>query len=293
MSEQDRQLLVRALENAANAILITDRQGRIVWVNQSFARLSGYSHDELLGQSPGLLRSGKQSEAFYADLWQTILAGRPWQGELVERNKAGERYTVNQVITPLCDESGVITHFLAIQHHCAIADHEREQMLYLALHDSLTGLPNRSLFLDLLAQAQRTAALHGGKLAVMFVDLDGFKQVNDRFGHACGDKLLVAVAGRLRKAVRKSDVVARLSGDEFVVLLPQVDTAESIERLGRKLLDSVARPYKIDQRRLGVSASLGISFYPDDACSADVLLARADAAMYWAKASGGNDYRLA
>lgn len=293
MNEQDRQLLAQALENAANAILITDRRGSIVWANQSFSRLSGYSREELLGQSPTLLRSGQQSEAFYTDLWQTILAGRPWQGELIERNKAGECYTVNQVITPLCDELGVISHFLAIQHQCAMADHEREQMLHLALHDSLTDLPNRTLFLDLLAQAQRNAALQGDKLAVMFVDLDGFKQINDRFGHACGDKLLVAVAGRLRKAVRKSDVVARLSGDEFVILLPQLDERIGVEHLGRKLLDSVARPYKIDGRRIEVRASLGIGIYPDDAQTADVLLARADAAMYGVKASGGNGYRLA
>ncbi len=293
MNEQDRLLLVKALESAANAILITDRQGRIVWVNQGFARLSGYSREELLGQSPTLLRSGKQSEAFYADLWQTILAGRPWQGELVERNKSGECYTVSQVITPLCDELGVITHFLAIQHHSLLTGHEREQMQYLALHDSLTGLPNRTLFLELLAQAQRTAALQGGRLAVMFVDLDGFKRINDCFGHACGDRLLVAVAGRLRKAVRKSDVVARLSGDEFVILLPHVDETETIERLARKLLDSVARSYKLDARRVEIQASLGISFYPADAQAADGLLELADAAMYRAKAAGGNTYRLA
>lgn len=293
MDEQDRQLLTRALEHAANAILITDRHGCIVWLNQSFARLSGYSRSELLGRTPALLHSGRQSEAFYADLWQTILSGRPWQGELVERSKTGDCYTVNQVITPLCDELGVISHFLAIQHHSTLVGHEREQMLHLALHDSLTGLPNRLLFLDLLAQAQLTAAAQGGRLAVMFVDLDGFKQINDCFGHACGDKLLVAVAGRLRKAVRKSDVVARLSGDEFVILLPHVDETDSVERLGRKLLDSVARSYKLDGRRVEIHASLGISFYPDDAQAADGLLAQADAAMYRAKAVGGNAYRLA
>jgi len=292
MNKQDQRLLVRALEAATNAILITDRTGRIVWVNEAFCRLSGYPRQEMLGQTPHLLYSGRQSPSFYQDLWQTILAGQPWQGELVERRKDGGFYTVNQVITPLLDPGGAITHFLAIQHCLTVADQERAQMRRLAYHDGLTGLPNRTLFLELLHQAINHAAHTQQLFALMFLDLDRFKAINDTLGHACGDKLLIAVAERLSRAVRKSDVVARLSGDEFAILITHLEQAEVVEALAGQLVASIDRPFGIDEHALEIHISIGISLYPRDGQSAEELLSRADAAMYQAKAAGGCAYRF-
>ncbi|MGH8354615.1 MAG: diguanylate cyclase domain-containing protein [Pseudomonas sp.] len=292
MNEQDQQLLVRALEAATNAILITDRNGRIVWLNQAFCRLSGYPRQELLGQTPHLLYSGRQGPSFYQDLWQTILAGQPWQGELVERHKDGSCYTVNQVITPLLDAGGAITHFIAIQHGLTVTDREHAQMRRLAYHDGLTGLPNRTLFLDLLQQAITHAAQTQQLLALMFLDLDRFKTINDTLGHASGDKLLIAVAERLGRAVRKSDVVARLSGDEFAILITHLEQAEVVEALAGQLVASIERPFGIDEHAVQTHISIGISLYPRDGLSAEELLGRADAAMYRAKAAGGGAYRF-
>lgn len=292
MNKQGQQLLVRALEAATNAILITDRSGHIVWLNEAFCRLSGYSRRELLGQTPHMLYSGKQSASFYQDLWQTILAGQPWQGELIERRKDGSYYRVAQVITPLLDPSGAITHFIAIQHSLTVSDQEHAEMRRLAYHDGLTGLPNRTLFLDLLHQAISHAAHSQQLFALMFLDLDRFKSINDSLGHACGDKLLIAVAERLGRAVRKSDVVARLSGDEFAILVTHLEHAEVVEALARQLVSSLDRPFGIDEHAVQTHISIGISLYPRDGLSAEELLSRADAAMYQAKAAGGGAYRF-
>ncbi|MDP3813725.1 diguanylate cyclase domain-containing protein [Pseudomonas sp.] len=292
MNKQGQQLLVRALEAATNAILITDRSGHIVWLNEAFCRLSGYPRRELLGQTPHMLYSGKQSPSFYQDLWQTILAGQPWQGELVERRKDGSYYRVNQVITPLLDPSGAITHFIAIQHSLTVSDQEHAEMRRLAYHDGLTGLPNRILFLDLLHQAINHAAPTRQLFALMFLDLDRFKSINDSLGHACGDKLLIAVSERLGRAVRKSDVVARLSGDEFALLVTHLEHAEVVEALARQLVASLDRPFGIDEHAVQTHISIGISLYPRDGQSAEELLSRADAAMYQAKAAGGGAYRF-
>ncbi|WP_137887224.1 diguanylate cyclase domain-containing protein [Pseudomonas sp. 2FE] len=292
MSEHDQQLLVRALEAATNAILITDRTGRIVWLNDAFCRLSGYPRQELIGQTPHLLYSGRQSPSFYQDLWQTILAGQPWQGELVERHKSGSCYTVNQVITPLLDARGVITHFIAIQHSLTVSDQEHAEMRRLAYHDGLTGLPNRTLFLDLLRQAISHAAHTQQLFALMFLDLDRFKTINDTLGHASGDKLLIAVAERLGRAVRRSDVVARLSGDEFAILITRLEQTEVVEALARQLVASIDRPFGIDEQAVEIHISIGISLYPRDGLSAEELLSRADTAMYRAKAAGGGAYRF-
>ncbi|MCY1291120.1 diguanylate cyclase (GGDEF) domain protein [compost metagenome] len=292
MNELDQQLLVKALEAATNAILITDRSGRIVWVNAALCRLSGYTRDQLVGQTPHLLHSGHQNLAFYQDLWQTILAGQAWQGQLIERNKDGSCYTVNQVITPLFDDVDCITHFVAIQHSLTLADQERAQMRQLAYHDGLTGLANRVLFLDLVRQAVNYAEKQGLMLGLMFLDLDQFKRVNDLFSHAVGDQLLVAVAERLGRSVRKTDVVARLSGDEFAILVTNFDRAEVLESMASLLLASIDQPFMLAEHRVQTHISIGISIYPRDGLTAEVLLDRADAAMYRAKAVGGGAYRF-
>lgn len=250
MIEDEQQVLVRALDAATNPVLITERSGCIVWINRAFSLLSGYSKLELVGKTPHLLSSGRQTTTFYRELWMTIMAGLTWQGEMVERRKDGSNCTINQVITPVLDPQGVVTHFIAILHNFKVMDEERARMQQLAFHDGLTGLPNRSLFLSLLNQAMSHATQQQQPLALMFIDLDRFKAVNDTHGHACGDKLLVAVAERLSQSVRRSDVVGRLSGDEFAILVTGMDHARQVEVLADKLIGAINQPFMIDAHRL-------------------------------------------
>jgi diguanylate cyclase (GGDEF)-like protein/PAS domain S-box-containing protein len=288
MIDYDQQLLVRALDAATNPVLITERTGCIVWINKAFCLLSGYTKPELVGKTPHLLSSGRQSTTFYRDLWLTLLAGLTWQGEMVERRKDGGSCTVNQVITPVLDHQGVVTHFIAILHNFTLMDDERANMQQLAFHDPLTGLPNRRLFLNLLDQAIDHATKNQQSLALMFIDLDRFKSVNDTLGHACGDKLLVAVAERLGQSVRRSDVVSRLSGDEFAILITCMDQVDQLEALAHKLIAAINQPFMIEAQSIEVRISVGISLFPADGVSAEDLLGQADGAMYQAKKTGGN-----
>ena len=288
MIDYDQQLLVRALDAATNPVLITERTGCIVWINKAFCLLSGYTKPELVGKTPHLLSSGRQSTTFYRDLWLTLLAGLTWQGEMVERRKDGGSCTVNQVITPVLDHQGVVTHFIAILHNFTLMDDERANMQQLAFHDPLTGLPNRRLFLNLLDQAINYATKNQQSFALMFIDLDRFKSVNDTLGHACGDKLLVAVAERLGQSVRRSDVVSRLSGDEFAILITCMDQVDQLEAFAHKLIAAINQPFMIEAQSIEVRISVGISLFPADGVSAEDLLGQADGAMYQAKKTGGN-----
>jgi diguanylate cyclase (GGDEF)-like protein/PAS domain S-box-containing protein len=260
--------------------------GRIVWINAAFCRQSGYASEEVIGRTLRLLKSGKQGPEFYRGLWQSILSGRPWQGELVERRRDGSLYTVSQVISPLLDARAQVTHFMAIQHDISASVRERDEIRQLAYHDGLTGLPNRALFLQLLGEAIGSADCERRRLAVLFLDLDYFKNVNDALGHAAGDRLLVAVADRLRAAVRKTNTVARMSGNEFTILLTDLDDTEVARALAKKLVASIAQPFGLAEHKFETGVSIGISLYPDDGDNAETLLARADAAMYRAKTQG-------
>lgn len=283
-------LLAKALATAANAIFITDETGCIVWVNDAFSRLSGYSWQEALGQTPALLKSGRQSEAFYADLWKIILSGNVWRGNLIDRRKDHTLYTVDEIITPLFDEKGNITHFIAIQNDITLRMQEDTHNHYLAYHDVLTGLPNRALFVAKQRQAMQYAKRTNHMLALLFLDLDNFKPVNDNFGHRIGDQLLIAVGERLRAAVRKADVVARWGGDEFAILLVDLLDTGIVTMLARKLLDTLARPFVFEGRKISVQTSIGIAIYPADGEEPETLLDLADRTMYVAKEQGGNRF---
>jgi len=290
MTSEHGQLLVRALEGAGNAVLITDRAGMIVWANPAMSQQSGYSLAELLGQSPRILSSGQQSPEVYRLMWQTILAGKVWQGALIERSKAGELYTVNQMISPLLSAEGAITHFLAIQHNYCDAGLKRDEMHRLAFSDALTNLPNRSLLFDLLQQEVVDARTTEQVFALLFLDLDRFKQVNDRFGHLVGDKLLVSVAHRVLSTIRHTDVLARLGGDEFVVLIPHL-SAERVSNLREKIAQTIAQPFVIDGHSLSVGVSIGVSRFPEDGSTVEQLLDAADRAMYEEKNRKGRGRR--
>ena len=290
--QQQLRLQGTALATAANGIFITDRNGGIQWVNQAFTRLSGYTPEEALGQTPRLLKSGQQSLAYYQALWRTILAGHPWRGEVVERHKDGHCYTVAQTITPLLNETGQVTHFVAI-HADITAEKEAEaRVLHLAQHDALTDLPNRLLLRDRLLQALPQASRRGSQVAILFLDLDRFKVINDTLGHDLGDLLLTQVATCLRGCVREGDTVSRLGGDEFTVVLPDLRDANGAVRVAEKILAALARPFQLEQHQVYTAASIGVVLYPADAGDVETLLQYADTAMYRAKQQGGNTYQF-
>jgi diguanylate cyclase len=297
MSQRPRQparqsLLTKAFASTASAIFITDSAGQIVWINDAFSRLTGYGPEDAIGRTPSILQSGKQNHAFHSQLWETLLEGKTWQGEVVDRHKDGSLYTADGIITPLFDDQGNLTHFIAIQHNIARQRPDSEKNRHLACHDPLTDLPNRAHFLSL----QRQAILHAQRtqhlLATLFLDLDRFKSVNDDFGRHIGDLLLSAVAERLRAALRQSDAIARFSGDEFAILLTSLPDTEAAVALARKLLDALARPFVLRGQKIEVGASIGIAIYPADGEDPEALLRNANKAMYQAKYQGGNGYRL-
>ena len=296
-SEKNRQplhqsLLAQALVSAANAIFITDEAGQIIWVNDAFARLSGFAPEDAIGRTPAILKSGRQSPSFYKQLWQTILSGHVWQGEVVDQRKDGSLYMVDEIITPLFDAQGAITHFIAIQHDITQFRQEGERDRHLAYHDVLTGLPNRAHFLGIQQRAISDAERTQRMLATLFLDLDGFKPINDTFGHHTGDQLLIAVADRLRAGVRQADTVARFGGDEFAVLVTDLLDREVAAALACKLLGAIGRPFMLRGQKINVSASIGIAIYPSDGENPETLLINADNAMYQVKHRGGNNYQF-
>lgn len=281
-----------ALASAANAVFIADREGCIRWANAAFSRLSGYSVEELMGQKPQLLRSGAQDSTFYERLWQTILAGEVWTGEVVEKRKDGNPYVVQQTVTPLRGGDGSVSHFLAIHEDITARKEAEARVKHLAFHDALTELPNRALFQNRLPQSLALAQRNHNLVAVHFIDLDGFKLVNDTLGHVQGDLLLRQVAKRLQACVRASDTVARLGGDEFAILQTDLNRVEGAAVLARKVLEALQAPYTLGGQEVHSSASIGVTIYPLDEVEPGQLLQNADLAMYQAKKEGKNNFQL-
>ena len=254
--------------------------------------MSGFTLDQLIGRTPRVLRSGKQGRKFYQELWSTILAGRVWSGELVERRKNGELYTVHQTITPLIDGGGEITHFIAVHEDITTRKDAEARIEQMAYHDALTGLPNRVELSNRLEQAVQQARRHSRSLALHFIDLDRFKVVNDTLGHSAGDAMLQAVAKRLTSCLRTSDTAARISGDEFAVVQPEIAGLENAASLARKIIGTMADPFFIAGRELHMSPSIGISVFPIDSQEPEELLKNADMAMYLAKKEGRNNFQF-
>lgn len=283
-------LLDTALAGVGNSVFITDADGIIQWVNRSFVELSGYTAEQLVGQNPKKLGSGVHGVDFYRRFWETIRAGNPWPGDTVNARPDGSRYTVSQTITPLRDMSGEISHFVAILEDVSERKAAEERMRHAASFDRLTDLPNRGLFIDRLSQSLALAGREGTLGALLFLDLDHFKQVNDQHGHAAGDELLVAVARRLREVLREGDTVARLGGDEFTVILNRIRESANAAAIAGKILAALAKPLMIAGSELRVGASVGIAIFPTHGEKVEVLLEAADHAMYRAKKAGRQGY---
>jgi diguanylate cyclase (GGDEF)-like protein/PAS domain S-box-containing protein len=286
-------LLDTALAGVDNAVFITDANAAILWANRAFTQLSGYAPEEILGKTPKLFSSGEQAADFYQRFWQTISSGRTWHGDIVNARRNGSRYTVNQTVTPLLNTNGQVSHYVAILEDISARKVEDERVRHIANFDLLTDLPNRGLFFDRLGQALALARRDKLSGALLFLDLDRFKEVNDQLGHAAGDRLLIAVAKRLREQVRESDTVARLGGDEFTVILPNLHDGNDAIRVADNILAAIARPFHIDGNEASVGVSIGIALFPAQGNTAEHILNAADNAMYLAKKAGRNCYVFA
>ncbi|EKV27513.1 PAC domain protein [Caenispirillum salinarum AK4] len=289
-----KQLLLAeaAFKCTDTGIMVMDAGWRVIRVNPAFTRVTGYDPDEVIGHKPQVLSSGVHDAEFYDDLWASLDANGAWEGEIWNRRKNGEVYPEWLRINAVADEQGGITGYVAILSDITHRKKAETELLRQATRDPLTGLANRQLFMHVLEDSVERASSMERACAVLFIDLDGFKEVNDRWDHAVGDELLKEVARRLRGTVRVSDEVARLGGDEFTVVLTEVRETQDAARVAEKIVAAVAEPYTLSAGTAEVSASVGIAVYPADATAAEDLVRCADQAMYSAKRAGKNRYRF-
>lgn len=291
-AEEALRLADRVFHSTGEGVMVTAASGNIVSVNPAFERITGYSEAEVLGCNPRILRSGRHDDAFYREMWTSLLETGQWRGELWNRRKSGEVYPEWLNISAVKDEAGRITHYVALFSDISSVKEAMQQIDFLAHHDALTHLPNRVLFHDRLSHGLDRAQREDRPLALLYLDLDRFKNVNDTLGHPVGDELLQEVARRMTGAIRAGDTLARLGGDEFVLLLEDDASAQQAAVVARKMLELFDMPICIADHKLVLTASIGISLYPGDGQDADTLLKHADRAMYEAKSRGRNTYQF-
>lgn len=291
-SEATCQLAASVFTSAREGILITDADGIIVEVNDTFCDITGYSRAEVLGKNPRLFQSGRQSAEFYKVMWQSLLDNNHWTGEIWNRRKDGEVYAEILTISAVRDTTGKTQHYVALFTDITPMKEHEQQLEHIAHYDALTNLPNRVLLADRLQQAILHTERRKYSLAVVYLDLDGFKAINDGHGHETGDELLIIVSQRMKDALREGDTLARIGGDEFVAVLVDLEQIDDCEPVLSRLLEAASAPAVVDDIELRVSASIGVTFYPQDNADADKLMRHADQAMYVAKQAGKNCYHL-
>ena len=292
-TNEQLELAASVFTHAREGILITDVRGTILEVNKAFTHITGYAREEVLGRNPRLLKSGLQEETFYRAMWHNLTAKGYWCGEIWNRRKDGEVYAEMLTISAVHDAEGKTQRYVALFSNITLQKTHQQELEHIAHYDALTNLPNRTLLADRLRQAMAQAVRQRQPLTVAYIDLDGFKGVNDSHGHEAGDYLLITVANRMAGVLRDEDTLARLGGDEFVAVLIHAGTLETSQPIFHRLLAAAAQSVGWGAKTLQVSASLGATFYPQaDAIDADQLLRQADQAMYQAKLSGKNRYHL-
>lgn len=284
--------LASAMEQTADTIVITSLDGVIEYVNAAFEKTTGFGKEEAVGQTPSLLKSGQQDAAYYAKLWTTLKNGDVFRGTLVNRRKDGSLYHEEKTITPLRDAEGNITHYLAAGRDITERLKAQEQLHNLTYFSPLTGLPNRALFLDRLNQLLSRGRRVNRIIALLFINLDRFKAVNDSLGHDAGDQALQIMPERLNACVREGDTVAHLGADLFAIILQDMDAADDVPLIAQTILDAIAAPARLESDDFILTASIGIALYPHDGESAQELLKCADAALTRAKGQGGNSFHF-
>jgi len=312
-AESELHKLSLAVEQSPASIVISDREGTIEYVNPKFSRITGYTREEAIGRNPRILKGEETDPAVYRDLWETITSGREWEGEFHNRKKNGEYFWEKAKIAPITDAAGAITHFMAIKEDITerkrldealcksqdelLAQHMELTNLFLqvehqAQHDVLTSLPNRSLLADRIQQAILLARRNNNQVAVIFVDLDNLKFINDSLGHDSGDELLRTTAERLKGCVRASDTVARQGGDEFVIIISGTAAEDFVAEIAGKIREAISRPVTLKDHEMTVTCSIGISIFPKDGDDVQALIKNADVAMYRAKEMGRDNFQF-
>ncbi len=291
LHEQELLIAGAVFDSAAEGILVTDADNRIVRVNPAFTTITGYAAEEAIGLTPALLKSGRHSEAFYAEMWAALRSKGHWEGEIWNRHKDGNIYVEWLSITRLGGAQGG-GQYLAIFHDITSRKAAEDMLRHRAHHDALTDLPNRSLFYDRLQSAFSQAKRYHRIFALLLVDLDRFKEVNDTLGHTAGDELLVETARRLSSCVRESDTVARLGGDEFAIVLSDMASDNEAEQVAERAVQLLAEPYHLDAGTARISGCVGIALYPQHGQDGEQLMRNADSALYAAKTGGRNAYRI-
>ena len=286
------QLAASVFTHAREGILITDVAGKIVDVNETFSLITGYSREEALGQNPRFLKSDRQPADFYTTMWTSLAENGHWSCEVWNQRKNGEVYAQMQTVSVVRDAYGTPQHYVSLFTDITSQKLQQQQLEHIAHYDALTHLPNRVLLADRLSQAMLQCQRRGGAIAVAYLDLDGFKQVNDTHGHSVGDEMLVSLAHRISGKLREGDTLARIGGDEFAAVMVDLEGPADCEAVLARMLEAASQPVVVGEAVLSVSASIGITMYPQDVADADLLLRHADQAMYLAKDSGKNRYQF-
>ncbi|MDR3437462.1 EAL domain-containing protein [Telmatospirillum sp.] len=285
-------LLSAAVEQAPVTVLVTDKAGRIEYVNQAFSQVTGYSMDEAIGQNPRMLSSGEVSREVFHDLWKAISSGNTWQGELCNRKKDGSLFWEHATVSPVKDEGGAIAHYLAVKEDITLRKEYEDRLEHQANHDQLTGLPNRVLAMDRLGQALALAGRGGKVVVVMVVILDDIGKVNDTLGFKAGDAAVIAFSQRLSRTMRQCDTLARLSGNEFLVIIGDIDTPAMAEVSAHRILEDCHQSLKIEGRDIFLTARIGMTAYPTDGRDPLVLIRNAHAATVRSEERGRNSFRF-
>lgn len=295
LRREDRERLRMAaavFDSTLEGVLVTNRQGLIVHVNRAFMRITGYQKEEVIGHRPNKFKSGRHGQQFYQEMFAALAQKGEWSGEIWNRRKSGEVYPQWQTICAILDDSGFVSHYVAVFSDISAIKHTERELAYLAHHDPLTSLPNRLLFNDRTAQALAAAQTNKRGCALLLLDLDHFQSINDSLGHNIGDQLLKSVGERLKGVIGEGVTLARLGGDEFAVLLENCSQLGQAAVMAQSIIDGMKDPFELDNHRLFISVSIGISLFPSDALSAEQLLRNADSALFKAKGNGRAGYAL-